>query len=65
MKDFYFTIPSFIGNGMTHSRNIIERRNEITDEEPIDLRSGTWGTRHMGLEGIEGRRGYCAFFLGI
>ena len=54
IKDFYFTLPSVIGNGMTLSRNRIERRNGITYEEPTDLRSSTWRTKHIGLEGIEG-----------
>ena len=64
IKDFYFTLPAVIGNGMTLSRNRIERRNGINDEEPADLRSSTWRTKHIGLEGIRGLTRLLCIFPG-
>lgn len=49
---------------MTLSRNRIERRNGINDEEPADLRSSTWRTKHIGLEGIRGLTRLLCIFPG-
>lgn len=49
---------------MTLSRNRIERRNGINDEEPTDLRSSTWRTKHIGLEGIRGLTRLLCIFPG-